>query len=89
MTFDPFSNSADSLTAPAAQCFIITPSDTAELTQATKAIFVGEGGDVQLLSIENDAPVTFRNLPSGSTLDVRVRQVLQTGTSATDIIGLA
>lgn len=89
MPKDNFSNSSDSLIAPAQFCFEITPSDTQELQVVTKAVYIGQGGDVTLLAIDNASDVTFRNVPTGAILDVRVSAIRATGTSAADIVGLA
>jgi hypothetical protein len=89
MLNDPFANTLESVVAPAADCFVITPNDTDDLAKATKAIFVGTGGDVVLRSVSGAADVTFRNLPDGSILDVRVRAIRASGTSAANIVGLA
>jgi len=86
---DPFRHSVDSPMTPAEACFPISPDDDADLPRATKAIYVGEGGDVTLVSVRSTAPVTFRNLPSGFILDVRVRAVRASGTTAREIVGLA
>lgn len=84
-----FADYADSPLAPALDCFAVTPSDTMELPKVTKALYIGEGGDVVLRTAKGSADVTFRNLPSGSTLDVRVRAVRATGTTAASLVGLA
>ena len=89
MPKDNFQSSSDSLIAPAQFCFEVTPSDSQELQVVTKAIYVGEGGDVTLLAVDNATDVTFRNVPAGSILDVRVAAVRATGTSASQIVGLA
>lgn len=89
MPFDPFAANADSPSSPARECFSITPDDASDITQVTKAIYVGSGGDVVLRAIESGGDVTFRNVPSGAILDVRVSAIRATGTSAADIIGLA
>lgn len=89
MLDDPFRAQTDTAMAPAARCFAIVPSDSAELEQATKAIYVGQAGDVVLRSVLGSDDVTFRNVPAGSTLDVRVRAVRAAGTTADDIVGLA
>jgi hypothetical protein len=86
---DPFAGQADSTMSPATRCFAVTPSDSADLPQATKALYVGTAGDVVLLSIDSAASVAFRNVPAGSILDVRARAVRATGTTAADIVGLA
>lgn len=89
MPKDKFQNSSDSLTSPAQICFEIAPDDAADVLQVTKAIYVGEGGDVRLQSVDGPSDVTFTNVPSGAVLDVRVKAVRATGTSAANIIGLA
>lgn len=86
---DPFAHTGNSVIAPAADCFDITPDDTSELAKATKAIFVGSGGDLVARSVDGAQDVTFRNLADGSILDVRLRAVRSTGTTAGNLIGLA
>lgn len=86
---NPFDNYADSPTAPALDCFDITPDDVADLSRVTKALYVGEEGDVVLRSALGASDVTFRNLPAGYILDVRVLAVRATGTTASALIGLA
>lgn len=89
MPMDTFENSTDSLISPAQFCFAIAPNDTGDLDRVTKAIYVGQAGDVTLRALDNDNDVTFRNVASGAILDVRVRAVRATGTTAADIVGLA
>jgi hypothetical protein len=90
MFIDPFRHSADSPLAPAEACFPIEPSDTEDLPRATKALYIGTSGDVALVPVRGgDAEVIFRNLAAGSILDVRVRAVRATGTTAADLVGLA
>lgn len=88
MTED-FSNFADSAIAPALLCFPVTPSDTQPLQQVTKALYIGEGGNVVLRSALGETDVTFINVPAGYTLDVRAIAVRAAGTTASAIIGLA
>lgn len=89
MPKDNFQSSSDSLIAPAQTCFEVTPNDSQELETVTKAIYVGEAGDVVLRSVDSTADVTFRNVPSGAILDVRVSAIRSTGTTAAFIVGLA
>ena len=88
MIDDPFKNAADSLIAPCADCFAITPDDSGDLPRATKAIYVGTGGDIVLRAVGSDEDIVFRNAISGSILDIRVRAVRATGTAAADLVGL-
>jgi hypothetical protein len=89
MQKDPFHNSSGSLIAPSDDCFTIVPDDLLDIARATKAIYIGTGGDVTLRPLRSESDVVFRNLVSGSILDVRVGAVRATGTTASDIVGLA
>lgn len=86
---DSFISYADQPTAPSTNCFAIVPSDADELPAVTKGIYVGEGGDVTLRSVRGAGEVTFRNLPAGYIIDVRTRVVMQTGTTASSLVGMA
>ena len=87
MAFDPFAFNSDTPTAPAAQAFAIIPSNTVELPQPTKAIYVGTGGHVTLRALRSSADVVYRNVPAGSYLTVRAVYVRATGTTAADLVG--
>ncbi len=89
MSNDPFKYLTDSPMAPAEQCFEILPSDTQDLPVPTKALYIGEGGDIALVTLRGTNEIIFRNLQSGSILDVRVRAVRATGTSAASLVGLS
>ncbi len=85
---DYYRNSVDNPMSPAQMCFAITPSDSADLPYATKAIYIGEAGDVVLVPVRGEGPVTFRNLPAGGILDVRARAIKAGGTTARELVGL-
>jgi hypothetical protein len=85
---DNFNDAADSLIAPARSVFVITSSDTASLPIATKAIYVGRGGDLVLRAVGDGAAVRFTNVANGAILPIRVAAVLATGTTASDLVGL-
>jgi hypothetical protein len=89
MIHDPFENAADSPIAPAERCFAIAPDDNLELPMATKALYVGTGGDVTVRPVRGGEDVAFRNVPDGTILDIRVIAVRAAGTTAADIVGLA
>jgi len=76
---DRFSSNIPSLTSPATHGFTVTPSDTIDLSEVTRAIYVGSGGAlaVRLLSGQT---VTFAGVSAG--------RVLATGTTAGSIVGL-
>lgn len=89
MAIDVFEQLSVSSITPSDNCFPIAPNDNAELPYLTKAIYIGSGGDLVLLIGNSPTPVTFRNTVAGSILDVRVRAVRSTGTTAGDLVGLA
>lgn len=89
MPLDTFSAVLDSLTAPARNCFAITPNDNAALPFLPKAIYVGVGGNLVARAIDSGSDVTFTNVTSGSLLDIRLTSVRATGTTASNLIGLA
>lgn len=89
MQTDKFKNTTDSLIASARDCFEIVPSNTAEIAKVTKAIYVGNGGDITVHAIDSVTDVTFTNVPTGTILPVRASHIRANGTTATGIIGLA
>lgn len=89
MSYDAYHGLAPSSITPSENCFPITPSDLESLPFLTKAIYIGRGGDLVLVIGNSQDAVTFRNVVQGSVLDVRVRAVKSTGTTAGDLVGLA
>ncbi len=79
-------NGAD---GPAKRAFAITPHDTNELKALTTGIYVGTTGHVAIQTQRNDDVVIFKNVQAGTTLPIRARRVLATGTTAVDIVGLS
>lgn len=75
--------------APASQVVAVTPSDSTDLTHYATALYVGTAGNVAVIPINNadGAPVTFTAHASGY-MPVRVRRVLATGTTASNILAL-
>ncbi len=89
MSFDTFGTALDSLIAPARNCFSITPHDVATLPSLPKAIYVGTGGNIALRPVDSAQDVTFMNVTGGTILDVRAMHIRATGTTASNMIGLA
>ena len=86
---DPYQGSVANPMSPAETCFAITPHDSDDLPRATKAIYVGQGGNLCVRPVRNDADVTFVNVPDGAILDLRLRAVRLTGTTASGLVGLS
>lgn len=82
---DQFSTFGPTLDSPASRAVSITPSDSADLTNSVRALWVGTYGDVKVTTVGGDT-VTFTNVEG--LLPVRAQRVFSTGTSASGIIGL-
>lgn len=74
---------------PALSAADIVKSDTADLPNFARMIYVGGGGatkDIKLTTLNGDT-VTLKNVPTG-ILMVQARKVFSTDTSATDLVAL-
>jgi len=63
---------------------VVVPSDTEILE--TGILFVGTGGNINVLPFEGETAVLFKNVPNGSFFPVKVKKVLNTDTTAGDIV---
>ena len=85
---DEFRYSSDSVSNPARSVRPVVPDDALPLPDLPKALFIGTGGNVTLRGADDSAPVLCANLPNGAILPIRAAQVYQTGTTASQILGL-
>jgi hypothetical protein len=72
----------------------VTPSDTATIPSVSggeinegNCLYIGGAGDVKVTTIGGD-DVTFKAVPVGTILQVKVIKVFATGTTATNILAL-
>lgn len=84
---DTFSDTKATLTSPIEGGESVTPNDSAELTNVTRQLYVGTGGDIVVVT-KDDTQLTFTNVQGGSLLDIRVKQVRATNTTASNILAL-
>lgn len=84
---DQFESHTPGLTSPAAHAEAVIPSDIQELANATRILFVGTGGDITAKLVSGET-VTLRSTQSGAMYPLRLIQVMSTGTTATDLVGL-
>lgn len=61
----------------------VTPSDSADLSDVTRGIYVGGAGDLTVAM--SGTNVTISGVTSGTFLPIRATRVLATGTTATKI----
>lgn len=87
MAFNPDNMAYADQSAPSRHQAEITPSDTEELIPPPRWIRVGVGGNVAAQGELSDTSVVHVNVPTGDSLYIRVRKVLATGTTATNIVG--
>ena len=86
---DRFGNFSDSLSSPASSAVAVTPHDANPLPGVSKALYVGTGGDIVLRGRGDSADSTWKNVPSGAILPIRVTHIRASGTSAADILALS
>jgi hypothetical protein len=84
---DSFKTHGRSLTSPPEDAAAIVPDDGADLATATRAVWVGGGGDLRVRML-GGAEVTLRGVGSGSLLPLRLARVFATGTTATALVAL-
>lgn len=84
---DRFQYSTPSLSGPAAHAFAVTPNDSTDISETTRALYIGTAGSIAAV-MASGASVTFGSVTSGTVLPVRVTRVLATGTTASAILGL-
>ncbi len=84
---DRFEQFAGSLDAPASHAFAIAASDTVNLADVTRALYVGGGGDLSVVMLSGETAL-FSAVVTGTILPLRVRRVNATGSTASDLVGL-
>lgn len=88
MATDDYSTlSGQSWSAPASNAAAVTPSDSTDLTDVTRWVFVGGTGNLVVIMADGTT-VTFTAVPAGTLLPIRISQVKATGTTATEIVAL-
>lgn len=83
----PTHYSASNITAPGSDAFAITPSNVNLLPTAARALYVGGGGDITLVTVAGTT-VLFTACLQGSILPVMAIQIKATGTTATLLVGI-
>jgi len=85
---DRFADFQPSLSGPASTGFTVVPDDGTDLPEATRALYVGMGGNLAVTMLSG-AEFVLTGLPDGSLLPLRAVRVRATGTTAGAIVGLA
>jgi hypothetical protein len=66
----------------------ITPDDNNDLDPMISAVFVGQGGDISLVLTKDSTPVLLKGVSAGTILNLAVKKILATGTTAQFLVGL-
>ena len=73
--------------SPAASLVAITPSNSANISSTVRAIYVGVGGNITVVTTAGEV-VLFTNVPQGAVLGpFNVVRVNSTGTAASALVG--
>ncbi|ARE42525.1 hypothetical protein RGUI_4208 (plasmid) [Rhodovulum sp. P5] len=84
---DEFARFNVSLTSPLVNGFAVTPDDSVDLQEVTRALYVGTGGDVAV-ELAGGASLVLKDMQGGSLYPIRVNRVLATNTTAAELVGL-
>jgi hypothetical protein len=85
---DKYQDFVSGLESPAFNGTAITPSDSIDLSITARAVFVGGGGNLRVMLAGGDT-VTLNGVIAGMIYPLRVKRVMSTGTSATNLVGLS
>lgn len=80
---DKFADYQQSLESPAQHIYNVTPSDTADITYASRALNVSEAGFVRVTTVGGNDATIF--VSAGNAFPVRATRIWDTGTTATGI----
>lgn len=80
---DLFQSFQSGLESPASRIFEVTPSDTADLPFASRAVNVAQAGYVHISTVSGDIGRIY--IAAGIALPIRVSRIWSTGTTAVGI----
>ncbi|MBW4710786.1 hypothetical protein KX928_23595 [Roseobacter sp. YSTF-M11] len=81
---DKFKSFNEGLNSPPSRLAAVTPSDTADIPQASRCINVATSGAVRLTTIAGDTETIF--VAAGIVFPIRAARIWSTGTTATGIM---
>lgn len=73
---------------PGRRLVVVVPNDDTVFSITPRALYVGTGGDLAVVGIDDAAPVVLTAVPSGMLLPVSVSKVRATGTTASNIVAI-
>src|SRR4051794_32584204 len=84
---DDYAKLATGLDSPYRHAAAVTPSDSTDLTNVTRAIYVGGAGNIVLIT-EQGETVTITGATVGSVLRICASRIKSTNTTATNLVAL-
>jgi hypothetical protein len=66
----------------------LPPDDNNDVTGGACFVYVGTGGDLNLVAAGDTAAVVLKNVPTGSLLPLKVARVKSTSTTATNLVAV-
>lgn len=78
---------ASGLDSPPIELINIAPSDVQNLAKPIRGLMVATGGDVMVVTVSGE-PGKLPSLAPGVQYSIRAQAVLETGTTATGLVGL-
>ena len=85
---DNFATNVVGNTSPATIAEAVTPSDSIDLTNVCRALWIGGAGNISVI-MANGATVLFSGVAAGTMLPLRVSRVRSTSTTATLIVAIS
>lgn len=87
MPTDHHANQSEGLTSPYNDAASVTPSDSTDLANTTRALYIGSQGTLSVVMAGSGNTVSFV-LDKHELLPVRVTRVNATGTTCSNIVAL-
>lgn len=84
---DNFKSNSPGLSSPLTRAVAVTPNDSTDLTNTSRAIYVGGAGDLEVITSGGDTAI-FVGVAAGTLLPIRVSRVKAAGTTATSLLAL-
>lgn len=81
---DPFSGDLKT-DYPVTDCQVVTPSDSTVFSVTSRCVYIGTGGDLAVV-MAGGQTVIFKNCSAGQLLPLRVKSIMATNTTASDIV---
>ena len=74
-------------TGPGRRAVTVTPADS-DLTEVTRAVYVGAAGNLAVLLADDATPVIFVAVAAGSLFPLQCLQIRTTSTTASSIVAV-